>query len=60
MTTYKLFDVKGRRVARLLDERRDAGAHELPIDTDRLSAGVYYLKLETGADIAVSRVVYLR
>jgi photosystem II stability/assembly factor-like uncharacterized protein len=55
-----LFDVNGRRVAQLLDESKLAGTHGLPIDAGRLATGVYYVRLETDADVALSRVVYLR
>jgi hypothetical protein len=55
-----LYDVQGRRVSVLIDQQLSAGPHELPLATERLSSGVYFLRLETAESVWNSRVVYLR
>jgi hypothetical protein len=60
-----LFDVQGRRVALLLDERRGAGEQTVALPADRLSGGrlaraVYFVRLTTREGTAITRVVALR
>jgi len=55
-----LYDVRGRKVKTLLDGQAAAGPHELALDTERLPAGVYFLRLETREGARNARVVYLR
>ena len=48
--SLQLFDVTGRRVATLIDERREAGPHEARVATQRLATGVYYYVLDAGGE----------
>jgi hypothetical protein len=54
------FDVAGRLVAVLVDERRSAGQHAIPWQADDLAPGVYFLRLEAGATQMVRKVVRAR
>lgn len=59
----EMFDVSGRRIARLLDERLGAGTyrHVLSRDTrrtGRLAPGVYVLRLAVGSDVRSGKVVF--
>ena len=51
------FDITGRRSAALHSGRMTAGAHALPLDTRRLSNGVYFIRLEAGAATRSTRLV---
>lgn len=42
-----LHDVRGRRVRLLVDERMDAGEHDLTIDTRELARGTYFVRMRT-------------
>lgn len=44
----ELFDATGRSAAVLIDEFMPAGQHSVSLDTGRLSAGVYFYRLEAG------------
>jgi hypothetical protein len=44
-----LYDVSGRVVRRLLDHRRPAGFHSVPLDRGSLSSGVYFYRMEAGS-----------
>lgn len=44
----EVFDVAGRRVARLLDGTRSVGAHAVSFDGSGLASGVYVYRLQTG------------
>ncbi len=55
--TLEVFDVLGRRVARLVDDPRPAGRHEVLWDAAGLSSGTYLVRLranEQGATVKLS------
>jgi hypothetical protein len=54
------FDAAGRRCASLFSGRMKAGRQTLPLDTRRLANGVYFLRLEAGAEKHSSRLVVSR
>jgi photosystem II stability/assembly factor-like uncharacterized protein len=41
-----VYDILGREVSVLVDERRDAGVHEVKFDGSRLASGVYFYRLQ--------------
>jgi hypothetical protein len=60
-----VFDVQGRQVAVLLDDRLDAGDHAVPLNGDglpggRLARAVYFVRLRTTEGTAITRMVLLR
>jgi hypothetical protein len=55
-----VYDVAGREVARLVDDSRSAGPHDVELVAEGLSSGVYTYRLEAGGETAVKRFVYLR
>lgn len=56
----RLFDVAGRLRASLDLGIQAAGSHEFQLDTPRLEAGLYFARLEFGAQVASTRVVVTR
>ena len=58
--TLTVYDVLGRRVARLDEGVRAAGRHRLRFDASHLSAGVYVYALEAGDFRAARRMVLLK
>lgn len=55
-----LYDVSGRRLARLMDRTQGPGEHSVPLAPADLASGIYFLKLEAGGVGAVTRVTLLR
>ncbi len=49
MVSLKVYDMLGREVATLLDEMKDAGAHQVRFNAGTLSSGVYYYTLRYGS-----------
>ncbi len=47
MTKLTVYDVLGREVATLLNEKMTAGRHEINFDASSLSSGIYIYKLES-------------
>jgi hypothetical protein len=63
--TLSIYDVAGRRVARLVDARRTAGRYEAVwngrgSDGQRVAPGVYFARLEAGDVRETRKVVVLR
>jgi hypothetical protein len=53
-------DITGRQVADLLDSRVEAGIHRQEINARGWAAGVYFLRVETGNDHAVRKLLLLK
>ena len=47
--TLKIYDIHGREVATVLDERLPAGEHTVQFDTSGLPAGIYFYHLAGGS-----------
>jgi len=58
--TLKVFDVLGREIAALVNEKREAGAHEVTWDAGGLSSGVYCYRLQAGGFTNVRKMVVLK
>ncbi len=56
----EVFDLLGRRVALLVDERRPAGTHVVRFSTEGLSSGLYVCRLTAGGESVSRYLVNLR
>jgi hypothetical protein len=56
----EVFDVMGRRVAKLVDETQPAGRYAIRFDAGRLASGIYFYRLHAGTFIQVRRMVLLK
>ena len=54
-----VLDLRSREVSVLVNERRDAGVHEVKFDGSNLASGVYFSQLEAG-DESSSRDTWSR
>jgi hypothetical protein len=55
-----VFDMLGREVSVLVNERRDAGVHEVKFDGSSLASGVYFYRLQAGDFTQTKRLLLLR
>ena len=60
-----IYDVRGREIARLADEKLDAGEHELKWDGRdsggrRVASGIYYYRLVADTEVLTRKMVLLR
>jgi hypothetical protein len=46
--TLKIFDVRGREVATLVNEKMPAGEHSVNFNGQRLASGIYFYRLRAG------------
>ena len=58
--TLKLYDLNGRMVQTLVDERQSAGEHRAVINAEALASGVYILKLAAGNQMAARKIVCIK
>jgi hypothetical protein len=55
-----VYDLLGREVSVLVNDRREAGVHEVKFDGSNLASGVYFYRLQTGDFVATKRLLLLK
>jgi hypothetical protein len=60
LVTLKIFDLLGREVAMLVNERKDAGRYSVQWDATRCSSGVYFYMLQAGEYRNTKRMLLLK
>ncbi|HUI29393.1 MAG TPA: family 43 glycosylhydrolase [Candidatus Acidoferrales bacterium] len=58
--TLKIYDVLGREVATLVDERQSAGYHGVTFDAGNLASGVYFYRIGTEMSSAVKKLTLVK
>ncbi len=60
MVKLTVYDILGREVVRLLDNRMDAGRHAVTFDASRLASGVYFYRLQTPDKVMHKKMMLLK
>jgi hypothetical protein len=60
MVRLTVYDMLGREGAVIVNERRDAGVHEVKFDGAGLSSGVYLYRLQAGEFVQTLKLVLLQ
>ena len=55
-----IYDILGRRVAVLVNERREAGAYEVKFDGSKLASGMYLYRLQAGNFVQTRKLLLLK
>jgi hypothetical protein len=58
--TLRVYDILGREVSVLVNERKNAGAYEVKFDASRLASGVYLCQLWAGDYIATTKMFLVK
>ena len=58
--TLSVYDPLGREVSVLLNERREAGVHEVKFEGSNLASGVYFYRLQAGDYAASKKMLVLK
>ncbi len=58
--TLAVFDLTGRKVATLVNERLSPGEYQRVFDSTNLASGVYLYRLQVGGQVLVKKMVLLR
>jgi hypothetical protein len=60
LVTIKVYDVVGREVATLVNERQNAGTYQTSFNAQGLSTGLYFYQLRAGNYSEVKKMLLLR
>ncbi|MHC1736726.1 MAG: family 10 glycosylhydrolase [Ignavibacteriaceae bacterium] len=58
--SLRIYDILGNEVARLVEEKQEAGRHEVSFDGSRLPSGVYFYELRAGSYVSTKKMVLLK
>ena len=58
--SLKIYDVLGREVAQIINERRSAGTHQVEFDGASLNSGVYYYTLTAGSYTETKKMLMVK
>jgi hypothetical protein len=60
VVTLKVYDVLGREVATLVNEKKIAGSYSVSFDGSRFASGVYFYRLTSGNDVQTKRMMLIK
>ena len=55
-----VYDMLGREVSALVNDRREAGVHKVQFDGKNLSSGDYFCRIQAGTFVETKRLLLLR
>jgi hypothetical protein len=60
LVTLKIFDVLGKEVATLVNEKRDAGSYNIEFNAANLPSGIYMYRIKAGNYVETRRMMLLK
>ena len=58
--TMKVYDIVGRQVAVILNEKKSAGNYSITFNSETLSSGIYFYRIQAGEFTVTRRMVMLK
>ena len=58
--TLKVYDILGRELKTLVNERQTAGAHAVMFDALTITSGVYFYRMKAGEFIQTRKMVLMK
>ena len=58
--SLKVYDILGREVSVLVNEKKDAGAYEVKFNGSNLASGMYFYRLRAGDYVAVKKLLLMK
>jgi hypothetical protein len=55
-----VYDILGREVSVLVNERKDPGVHEVSFDGSNLASGVYFYRLQTENFVSSKKFILMK
>jgi len=55
-----LYNIQGRRILTLADEIYNAGRHQLTINAEHLTSGIYFVVIEANSDRSIRKIALIR
>ena len=60
MMSLTVYDILGREVSVLVNDRREAGYHEVQFDGSKLASGVYLYRMQAGDYVETRKLLLVR
>jgi hypothetical protein len=60
VVSLKVYDLLGREVAVLVNERKNAGTYEVQFDGSKLASGVYFYRIQAGTFVQTRKLVLMK
>jgi hypothetical protein len=60
LVTLKVYDILGRLVTTLVEDRQSAGTHSVTFNASNLSSGVYFYRLTAGSYVQTKKLMLLK
>jgi len=60
VVTLSVIDLLGREVSVLVNDRKEAGVHEIKCDCSNLASGVYFYRLTTGDFVQSKKLILVK
>lgn len=60
IVALKIYDISGREVAELINNKLDAGSYVINFKADKLSSGIYFYRLIAGNFISTKKMILLK
>ncbi|NIT55348.1 MAG: T9SS type A sorting domain-containing protein [Aliifodinibius sp.] len=58
--SIKVYDLLGKEIATLVNEKKPAGAYTVEFDASKLSSGIYFYQLQAGDFIETKKMILMR
>jgi hypothetical protein len=55
-----VYDILGREVKTLLDEKKEAGSYRVTFNAQNFASGIYFCRIEAGAEFKVRKLMLLK
>ena len=55
-----IYDITGKEISSVIDEKLDGGMHDISFDAGYLSTGVYFYKIEAGDFKDIKKMILLK
>ena len=60
VVSMSVFNIRGQVVEVLVDRNMNAGYHNITWNADGISSGMYFVRVETGANTAMQKLMLLK
>jgi hypothetical protein len=60
LVTLRVYDILGREVATVVNQRQEAGYYSIPFSAEQLSSGAYFYQLTAGAFSQIQKMMLIR
>jgi hypothetical protein len=60
LTILKVYDLLGREVSTLVNEEKKPGTYNVRFDGTGFASGMYFYRLQSGADVAVRKLILMK